>query len=416
MTTATEEESLKLSFVLRRCVEGHKQIWFSTTHARRANAAGSTRAVDMMREVASAYADPQTAPQNDIGGSLREQSVGIKGRLGRTFTMGGRQKTSQTLTPAAYVVPKTVAHPLHRVGSLEQPSEDPHGSRVRRARGSLVDLSGPLSRLRGISRSSVGVGGSICEEPRVGILPRGARLIHEKRGKGSLMDVNFEDYRDKPYIVTFDTGDTHHYTADSLCKMRLLDAEGNEHSIVPPDRPSATTTRGVHDPTAGRAQPDGSTRASVQFEAGLELNTAESLAAAVEPASDEATAGMSVAEVPEVPTGASLVDDGIVPGGSGAPCSSVRESGSVDSGLDSANAAAPALARLEPPHSRAEDEDPQLSQLVTLTSWFSSPGVIELTLSTESPQLSFAQYGEQVCRGQLQADLPQGPVPQIIRS
>jgi hypothetical protein len=224
------------------------------------------------------------------------------------------------------------------------------------------------------------------------------------------MDVNFEDYREKPYIVTFDTGDTHHYTADSLCKMRLLDAEGNEHSIVPPDRPSATTTRGVHDPTAG------STRASVQFEPGLELNTAESLAAAVEPASDEATAGMSVAEVPEVPTGASLVDDGIVPGGSGAPCSSVRESGSVDSGLDSANAAAPALARLEPPHSRAEDEDPQLSQLVTLTSWFSSPGVIELTLSTESPQLSFAQYGEQVCRGQLQADLPQGPVPQIIRS
>ncbi len=140
-----------------------------------------------------------------------------------------------------------------------------------------------------------------CEAVEAGVIPRLSTVVHESRGKGRLVDVNFGDYRDKPcasahtacarermcrharararthththtpacrrpntydisdrtrrYIVTFETGDTHHYTEESLCaKLCVVDAEGNKRRIGRGEAPSASPSAS---PAASPAAADG---------------------------------------------------------------------------------------------------------------------------------------------------------------
>lgn len=55
-------------------------------------------------------------------------------------------------------------------------------------------------------------------------LPVGARVFHEKHGLGRLMEVDFDNASGKPYFVTFDGGDSHHYSASSMRKLEVVEA------------------------------------------------------------------------------------------------------------------------------------------------------------------------------------------------
>jgi hypothetical protein len=55
-------------------------------------------------------------------------------------------------------------------------------------------------------------------------LPVGARVFHEKHGLGRLMELDFDNPSGKPYFVTFDGGDSHHYSASSMRKLEVVEA------------------------------------------------------------------------------------------------------------------------------------------------------------------------------------------------
>jgi serine/threonine protein kinase len=52
--------------------------------------------------------------------------------------------------------------------------------------------------------------------------PPGARLLHPVRGLGLLEQVDLDDPRGKPYWVKFDSGESHHYSASSVTKMKVV--------------------------------------------------------------------------------------------------------------------------------------------------------------------------------------------------
>ncbi len=47
----------------------------------------------------------------------------------------------------------------------------------------------------------------------------GARVKHRKRGRGCVSRIDLRDARGKPFMVTFDNGQVHHYNAESMKKM-----------------------------------------------------------------------------------------------------------------------------------------------------------------------------------------------------
>jgi hypothetical protein len=54
------------------------------------------------------------------------------------------------------------------------------------------------------------------------LLTPGARVFHSARGWGRLERLDPEEPRGKHYFVTFDSGESHHYDASSLTKMKFV--------------------------------------------------------------------------------------------------------------------------------------------------------------------------------------------------
>jgi hypothetical protein len=55
--------------------------------------------------------------------------------------------------------------------------------------------------------------------------PLGARLLHQVHGMGRLERVDLDEPRGKPYFVIFDNGESHHYSAASMTKMKVVDCK-----------------------------------------------------------------------------------------------------------------------------------------------------------------------------------------------
>jgi hypothetical protein len=49
-------------------------------------------------------------------------------------------------------------------------------------------------------------------------------VMHPSRGRGVVVGVNMSDTQRKPYIVRFDSGDSHHYSEASLRKFTRPDS------------------------------------------------------------------------------------------------------------------------------------------------------------------------------------------------
>ena len=50
----------------------------------------------------------------------------------------------------------------------------------------------------------------------------GSRVYHPRRHVGTVMQIDHDDARGKPYCVEFDSGEVHSYSAGSLAKLSLL--------------------------------------------------------------------------------------------------------------------------------------------------------------------------------------------------
>jgi serine/threonine protein kinase len=60
-------------------------------------------------------------------------------------------------------------------------------------------------------------------------LPLGSSLFHAVHGLGWLEGVDLDDPGGKPYLVTFESGESHHYSATSLHQLKVV---GSEPSIL----------------------------------------------------------------------------------------------------------------------------------------------------------------------------------------
>lgn len=54
------------------------------------------------------------------------------------------------------------------------------------------------------------------------LLDVGMRVMHEQRGSGKCIEINLAEPRGKPYYIEFDNGEVHHYSQDSVMKLRVL--------------------------------------------------------------------------------------------------------------------------------------------------------------------------------------------------
>jgi hypothetical protein len=80
----------------------------------------------------------------------------------------------------------------------------------------------------------------------------GTHVVHPERGRGLIVAVDTSDVRGKPYVVKFDTGERHHYNAESVRKLVAVDAP------APPARPTVAAAPPVRAapplaPAAGHA-------------------------------------------------------------------------------------------------------------------------------------------------------------------
>jgi hypothetical protein len=61
---------------------------------------------------------------------------------------------------------------------------------------------------------------------------RGTRVVHPLRGPGYVSQIDYTDSRNRPFVVDYDNGECHHYTAESVMKLAVQkdapvpDAEG----------------------------------------------------------------------------------------------------------------------------------------------------------------------------------------------
>ena len=58
-----------------------------------------------------------------------------------------------------------------------------------------------------------------------GLLRVGEAVLHAHRGKGKVIGVDNNDERGKPYIVSFENGEVHHYSQASALKLQKLAPE-----------------------------------------------------------------------------------------------------------------------------------------------------------------------------------------------
>jgi hypothetical protein len=69
---------------------------------------------------------------------------------------------------------------------------------------------------------------SLLHSTGEGIVP-GMRILHPFRGLGYIVDIKQHDARNKPYVIEFDGGETHSYSADSAAKLRIVSSQ----SLIP---------------------------------------------------------------------------------------------------------------------------------------------------------------------------------------
>ena len=58
-----------------------------------------------------------------------------------------------------------------------------------------------------------------------GLLRVGEAVLHAHRGKGKVIGVDNNDERGKPYIISFESGEVHHYSQASALKLQKLAPE-----------------------------------------------------------------------------------------------------------------------------------------------------------------------------------------------
>jgi hypothetical protein len=55
------------------------------------------------------------------------------------------------------------------------------------------------------------------------LMQAGQLVMHPTRGKGTVTEIDWNDPRQKPYVVSFDNGEVHHYSAASVMKLKKID-------------------------------------------------------------------------------------------------------------------------------------------------------------------------------------------------
>ena len=83
---------------------------------------------------------------------------------------------------------------------------------------SLIDGYEPVRLSTSLSTRVSGRGSSTTRlehQLRVGL-----QVAHPVRGIGKIVDIDWDDDRDKPYVVLFDGGETHHYSEESATKLK----------------------------------------------------------------------------------------------------------------------------------------------------------------------------------------------------
>jgi hypothetical protein len=51
--------------------------------------------------------------------------------------------------------------------------------------------------------------------------PVGTLILHAIRGPGVVREIDYTDTRNRPFIVAYDNGEVHHYTAESAMKLTV---------------------------------------------------------------------------------------------------------------------------------------------------------------------------------------------------
>ena len=81
-----------------------------------------------------------------------------------------------------------------------------------------------IVRLKGIFQSTKQNAKLKAENLKAKVLmPEGQVVLHPTRGQGRVTKIDWNDPRQKPYIVSFDNGEVHHYSASSALKLKKVE-------------------------------------------------------------------------------------------------------------------------------------------------------------------------------------------------